>query len=192
MYKSIRDIGDKYDSIKWDFDENVLKKYKIGIYDYLCRNNENAQKLLEIRKKIDKLCENIYKHRVFWPIEQKHNIELFLEIHKAAFCEELPPNFIKGVTSRYLISEIPKNLIFDGLNKPKLRYKEIGAPKIGKDGSSRALYRHIFLDLNKKELDNLIIHELSHTMANHIMFREDDHHDDFKISEKFIKKYWPS
>ena len=66
-----------------------------------------------------------------------------------------------------------------------------------KIGQGRALYRDIFLDLSTQghhfgsNLKNLVIHELAHSMANHIQWRPNDHHADFKFAENLIKNYWP-
>ena len=82
---------------------------------------------------------------------------------------------------------------FNGLNKPKNLYVS-NDEKIGKDGKLRASYRHIFLTLrnskgnfnNINKIMKLVIHEIAHTMCNHVTWRDDDHADDFEHSEKLI------
>lgn len=172
---------------------------------YKARNRENAHKLATIRKKIDGLCKNLLRN-----LEHIHNstrnrsylngVDVFLGLHCETYYDPytLPSPFYEIAmnelpTSRYLLSEIPLGTAFDGLNKPKMRYDD-KLPHVGKDGNRRALYRDIFLNLNKsgKSLQNLIIHELAHSMANHINYRPNDHHEDFKWAEKLITYYWPN
>lgn len=86
--------------------------------------------------------------------------------------------------------------IFNGLNKPK-GVILTDLPKIGKDGSLRAKRRVIFLNLRKrnkklkniKEMLPLVAHELTHTMMNHVIWRDDDHDENFKKHETLIKMY---
>src|SRR6185369_14787197 len=128
-------------------------------------------------------------------------VNVFLGLHNEYHHDPytLPSPFFEiaqrgAPTSRYLLSEIPKGTNFSGLNKPKMRYRDKRLPPVGKDSNGRALYRDIFLDLNRSNasLKNLIIHELSHSMANHIMYRPDDHHADFQWAEDLITRYWPT
>ncbi len=171
----------------WDFYESHIPVHKIGKYHYKAFSEKNAKKLAKLRKIIDKLCENLENNYSSTNQEYLNRVDVFLGIHK-----EYVYDGIK--TSRYLISEIPPGTIFDGLDKPKLRYIDQNAPFVGKDGQGRALYRDIFLNLNLSDnaLLKLVQHELAHTMANHIRYRPDDHGADFKWCEKLIKKYWPN
>ena len=201
----IYDFGDKFDGMKWDFNEDNIPIYIIGKYPYKAFSYKNAVKLAKIRNKINILCENIINNKKFWEktTNNKEFIEgvnIFIQIHKEFYYEPscLPHPFYDiskkyEKTSRFLLSEIPKGTVFAGLSKPKMRYIEYNAPNVGKDGNKRALYRDIFLDLDKDEnsLKSLIIHELAHTMANHVQYRDDDHNYDFKWAEKLIKTYWP-
>jgi hypothetical protein len=203
----IPDCGDYYEEKedKWDFAEGNIPFYSIGKYIYKASNKENAMKLATIRKKIDILCKNIINGRSKWENTTANpqyidGVNVFLGLHKEFYYDPhtLPSPFFEisqqGMpTSRYLLSEIPKDTKFAGLNKPKMRYSEKNLPRVGKDGDGRALYRDIFLDLNRNEksLKSLIIHELSHSLANHIAYRPDDHHSDFKWAEKLIGEYWP-
>lgn len=201
----INDVGDTLDSEKWDFREDNIPVYWIGKYPYKARNKENAMKLANLRNKIDTLCHNIVMNRSEWEestsnLSYLNGVGVFLGLHMETIYDPsiLPHPFydiaLKGLpTSRYLLSEIPVGTSFDGLNKPKQRYTDKSAPKVGKDGKGRALYRDIFLNLNKTDsaLKKLIIHELAHSMANHIAYRPDDHHADFKFAEELIKDYWP-
>lgn len=201
MFK--QDYGDKYDKVKWDFKEKG-PYYYYDNYEYKCKNKESLYKLVFIRNKINKLCENIlydssYIKRTIKNDEEIERINIFLNIHLE---KNNDPRYLPDVlklrthngqkVSRYLLSEIPYNCLFQGLNKPKMRYIEKYGLNVGPDKNSRAIYRDIFLKLDLKydKLMELIIHELAHTMANHTHWRPDDHKKDFKWCENFIKKYW--
>jgi hypothetical protein len=189
----------------WDFPENSLNNYKIGKYNYKAMNYKNAKLLSSLRKKISDLCDNMLDNIDSWinsTNDQSYldGVFLFISIHKEHYYDPdiLPLEFAEiAVTgskvSRYLLGEIPKGTPFDGINKPRMRYIDNKASPIGKDGNSRPMYRHIFLnlDISDKKLAKLIIHELAHTMANHNQFRNDDHHADFIWCEKLITNYWP-
>lgn len=182
------DHGDLFDSEKWDFPEDNIPKYIINGHLYKANNNKNAEKLASIRDSIDVLCSNLKNnkkeiHKSTKNKEYLRGLDLFLEIHNT-----------EHLRSRYLLSEIPAGTKFSGINKPKQRYVDYNSPKIGKDGHRRASYRDIFLDLklSDKKLRELIIHELAHTMCNHVTFRPDDHHADFKWAESIIDRHWPN
>ena len=93
----------------------------------------------------------------------------------------------------HILSEMQLETIFNGLNKPRNIYNT-NKPSIGPDGSYRATYRNIFLTLREKDCSfkswnkimKLVIHEITHTMCNHIRWRDDDHGEDFKHAEKII------
>jgi hypothetical protein len=209
----IQDPGDKYDNppynypgMKWDFSEDDIPVY-IDKYPYKAYSSKHAKILVDLRKDITKLCTQLEINRNRWENSTNNRqyldgVDLFLSIHDEYFYDpyELPEPFhsiaIQGMkTSRYLLSEIPDGTNFSGLNKPKQRYRDSRVPNIGKDGNGRALYRDIFLDLTNNntyaKLKKLIIHELAHSMANHIQWRPDDHGQDFKFCENLIKQYWP-
>lgn len=201
----LEDPGDYYDAEKWDFDERFIPIYTIGKYPYKARTLGNAKKLDRIRKQIDKLCKNLTMNRDVWEnstnnVQYLDGVDVFLGLHKEAYYDPyvLPEPFFevadRGLpVSRYLLSEIPSGTKFSGLNKPRMRHIDNTQPSVGKDDTGRALYRDIFLDLgmNDQALKKLIIHELAHSMANHIMYRPDDHHADFKWCEELISDYWP-
>jgi hypothetical protein len=205
MALNFKDHGDKYDKEKWDFNEKNIPIYIINKYPYKARSRKNAEILAMIRDKINILCYNLEINKSKWKNtttnkEYIEGVNIFLGLHKEYYYDSstLPKPFYsiskKGqTTSRYLLSEIPKKTPFDGINKPKLRYTDINVPSVGKDGKGRALYKDIFLNLSlsDRNLTKLIIHELAHTMANHISYVEDNHHADFKWCENLIAKYWP-
>ncbi len=192
------DPGDKFDEIKWDFNEkrgyNVI--YIDGYpYKVLNQGTKNSQervaiKLKKIRDFISRLCEELNKRRHFYPMSIQENIDLFLDIHEESpfttnhrfFKKRIP----YGTTSFFLLSQIPSRSSFDGMNKPKQRYIS-SEPHIGPDKNIRAEYRDIFLNVNANKLKDLVIHELAHTFCNHVQWRPDDHGQDFMVAEKILK-----
>lgn len=90
---------------------------------------------------------------------------------------------------------------FNGLNKPKrIVYVdpyngEWKGCTYDKDNNLRASSRHILLKITKKgkltsykEYINLLVHELAHTMCNHVIYREEGNHlNDFKMYENLLK-----
>ena len=170
----------------WDFDENknyktiyienipykVLYKYK----DYI----EAVNILYALRNILKLMC--IYLSINFYKYSKKEQscIKCFLDIHFNS-------------NQNYYLSEMQLNTQFNGLNKPRELYLSL-SDQIGKDGKYRAKYRHIFLTLRKKDgnfkttksIIDLFIHEITHTMCNHITWRDDDHNEDFESCEKLL------
>jgi hypothetical protein len=199
------DNGDLNDSLKWDFDESVLKKVRaVDGYDYLLNDSKNLNILVDIRNSVNRMCEHIYKNMESYDESIQNVLKLFLSIHGEFPTNntEIPEPFKyhwiqnNGITSRVMYSEIPNDTIFDGLNKPKDRYINNQAPSIGKDKQLRPSYRHLFFKIPNNatvdSLKNLVIHELAHTAANHSRWRNDDHGKDFQTYEKILKDGWSS
>ena len=167
----------------WDFDENINytvvniqgKNYKVinKFPDYYSA----ALILNYIHNIIVQICIylkiNYYKY--------SKNDQIIID----CFCDIHPNN--------YLLSEMQLNTIFNGLNKPRNLYNS-NKPAIGKDKKLRASYRHVFITLrnsqgkfnDKEKIIKLVIHEITHTMCNHVTWRNDDHEKDFKHAEKLI------
>jgi hypothetical protein len=201
------DPGDYYDIQKWDFPEDLLEVFYIDDYPYKVRkrsskeaSKKKAKQLDSLRKDIRKLCKSLEENSHLWSDKGSFTdgILVFLDIHGEypRKAEHVPELFYGRIasgkpTSKYLISEIPKeNKMYGliGLNKPKMRHITHEDP-IGPDGSIRCGYRDVFLkhDLKGPEMRELVIHELSHTGANHCQWREDDHGKDFTDVEDLIK-----
>lgn len=95
------------------------------------------------------------------------------------------------------VQEITPNNKFNGLNKPYDIVK-LDVPdglKFKQDTSLRAGRRHIMLELVHKNgkrkkwgsVKKLLLHEMAHTMCNHVTYREEGNHmDDFDDAEKFL------
>jgi hypothetical protein len=168
----------------WDFDEN--KNYttvNIRGIDFKVINKYHDYKtagiiLYNIHIIIHNICKylqvNFYRYS---KTDQKY-IKCFLDIH---------PN-------KYLLSEMQLGTMFNGINKPRNLFHSRDNISIGKDGTLRAGYRHIFLTLRKSngnfkdfnKIMELVIHEFAHTMCNHVTWRDDDHGSDFKNAEKIL------
>lgn len=167
----------------WDFDENTNyiiiniqgKNYKV-IKKF--PNFYTSALILDyIHDIIVKICLylkiNYYKY--------SKNDQILID----CFCEIHPNN--------YYLSEMQIGTQFNGINKPRNLYVS-NKPPIGKDMNKRANYRHVFLTLrnnkldfnNKEKIMKLVIHEITHTMCNHVTWRDDDHGNDFKHAEKIL------
>lgn len=171
----------------WDFDENKNfktitvqgKPYKVlNIYK---NYNTALEILLYLNYLISKICMYLHINYYKYSPEDQIAIKCFLDIH-------MPGN------NRYYLSEMQLNTDFNGINKPRKLFRSKDKP-LGTDGRDRASYRHVFLTLRYnngqfKQLNDIIkltIHEIAHTMCNHIRWREDDHGDDFVYYEDLIK-----
>lgn len=88
---------------------------------------------------------------------------------------------------------------FHGINKPKgiIQLHKV-EPLFKRDNQYRATNRHIMLTLRTKSgdlkawssLKKLLLHELSHTMCNHITYREEENHEeDFDNCQGFLTNF---
>ena len=187
------DPGDTFDTLKWDFNEsrgyNIIYidgyPYKVSNKFSTIKQKDAATKLYRLRNIIDNICTNLSTERNNFP-HMENKIDTFLDIHME---KEWDLQNGKNIVSRYLLSQIPPKCDFMGLNKPKGRYIS-DEPPIGKDKNLRSTYRDIFMNIDGplKSTIELLIHELSHTMANHQRWRNDDHGKDFKEAENLITK----
>jgi len=180
---SLRDPGDKYDSLKWDFDESNYDIIYLGGYPYKVLDTISddkqelvARKLHKLRLLNNKITDNMRR------FAKGPGVDIYEYIHKN-----------NNGTSNYLLSQIKPSTGFLGLNKPKNRVRT-NDPFVGPDENIRARQRDIFLTINSKtekitepELE-LFIHELAHTLSNHVQYRPDDHNLDFQASEKLLWK----
>jgi len=167
----------------WDFDENknfTIIKVNNNSYKVINKwsNHIEAANILDsIHNIINKMCLYLIENYFKYSKKDRIAITCFLDIH----------------LNNYKLSEMQLNTNFNGINKPRdifLSHDE----ELGSDGKYRAKWRHVFLTLRKKNgefrtggnIMNLVIHEITHTMCNHIRWRDDDHNEDFKYYEKFL------
>lgn len=161
----------------WDFNEQKNYVYVNGYKVINSKDKIKSAKLLdEINKHISKTLFKIVT-----------NEKITKELHLL-------------ITTPYVLQEMQLlkdqgSIKFDGLNKPKNVYTS-SEEKIGKDGILRAEYRLIFLKLKNNgkmsslnELKPLIAHELAHTAANHVTWRDDDHGNVFNKNYNIIYKH---
>jgi len=206
------DPRDRYDQGKWSFSDDSLITYVMDDYPYKIndtgssiKNVKQVSRLVFIRKGIDLLCVRVLEYI-------KKNLRdpmvggllIFLDIHATFkrepsdsiyytdnFNQKLKNN--RYISSKYLLSELPWSnkvaMQFNGLDVPKLRFIDLGASEVGPDKNIRAAYRDIYLSssISGRELRDLVIHELSHTICNHCLYRPSDHHNDFKQAEALLK-----
>lgn len=100
------------------------------------------------------------------------------------------------IITPHTIQEITFDCGFHGLNKPKgiIKYNKDNF-MFNKDNDLRAERRHILFEIrtkngkfkNLKFIKDLLIHEVSHTLCNHIRYRDEGNHEkDFDDNEKML------
>lgn len=106
-------------------------------------------------------------------------------------------NFVK---TKHTVQEISEQDTFEGINKPEdIVYCSTRNDGLifQKDNKYRAGRRLIMLRIRNKDnskrswvnLKKLLLHELAHTMCNHITYREEgNHEEDFYRAEEFLTK----
>ena len=166
----------------WDLDENGKRVRKGGYTFVVNRDIPNEKKTvdrLHDAKKVELRLKNTMR-------------EELKKGHGGKFKKHMK-HFIE---TQHRFFEMPlKNAGFYGLNKPKNVHKT-NKPPIGKDKNLRPSYRVVMLTIRNSngtvescsKFLKLLIHELSHTLANHVTWREDDHGKDFKDCESFMWK----
>jgi len=110
----------------------------------------------------------------------KHGMNLLLEIH---------------AYHNKSFAEIPPNTGFLGVNYPSGVHKT-NYIAIATDGKLRAKSRIIYLKIrendkimSKEFLDELICHELAHTITNDVIYRSKHSHY-FKAADKLMNLLW--
>ena len=166
---------DKYNNSKVSIQKLLGKSVKEG--SFLVQNGPNKSERSKILSKIDNKFGNIIKQ--LKPSEYEGSERQMISILK---------------NTPHIFLEIAPNTGFLGVNFP-LGVQNTNLESFGKDGNERAIGRTVFLTIDPKyisdrELEDLIIHELSHTLANHVKYRPDDHGKDFIAAEKLFKKIW--
>jgi len=94
--------------------------------------------------------------------------------------------------------EIPPTTGFYGVNYPFGVHNEANTMPLGADKRLRATKRVVYLTLrhspnrfrSREFVKDLVIHELAHTVANHVQYRPDDHGPDFEAAEMLLKHLW--
>lgn len=200
------DPRDRYDSVKWDFDDSMLTEiYGSDGYIYkLARPSSDKLVILEgIRGIASDIATYLLENIDTFPKDVRNGLVLFAQVHGeypitkdlVEDMSEVQYNLMKnhinthGTFSNVIYNEIPRGTTFRGINKPMERYLS-GEPEIGKDKNLRSKYRQVYFDLGTRDLRSLVIHELAHTAANHQRWRMDDHGADFRRYETIIRNAW--
>lgn len=168
---------------KWDIEENrgFVKGFINGkIYKTL--KHHNNQKVLQYLNFLDQYLYTLKEEM----IQRKYSCY-------ENNCQNESLLFIKTPCT---LQEIPNNTVFEGINKPKniVIFSGDGL-QFEKDNGYRAGNRHIMLSLRTKtgrlrtwsKVKKLFLHELAHTMCNHVTYREAGNHEgDFVKAEQFL------
>ena len=176
---------------KWDIEEDENYEY-VSVplsavpnvyYKVHTFRQDNMNKAVTILFLIDKLIQSIQHY-----------------LHNALFNKQIENKYIPAcqvfIDTPHTVQEC-HHKSFHGINKPKEIIQLFRTNKqFKKDNQYRATYRHVMLTLRTKEsgnfkpwsyLKNLLLHELAHTMCNHITYREEGNHEkDFDDNEGFI------
>jgi hypothetical protein len=167
---------------KWDLEEKKgFEFYSIRNKNYGVRKNlKNNLEVVYYLNFIDKFIQELIKC-----------IKVNKKMVKKSNCVN---ECIIFVNTPYTLQEIPKGNVYNGINKPKNIHWKTKNCKIQTllDNDLLATSRHIMLELRhtngdvktwggKNGVKNLLLHELSHTMCNHITYRENG-----QYNEKFI------
>jgi len=192
----------------WDFPESDVhyemivatkdktrRRYKVH-KSGTAEERKNAANVLSVYQgTMDRIITNMKARKGLSEL-QKHQRKLFLDIHDkyGHKVQEMNRGFAR----------------FDGMNKPYKIVLDRDAHPIGPrvtsfkdlEGSAitpecanciqaipylRPTSRIIFVNARKGYNESLLVHEMAHTVANHVVFRPDDHYSDFKAAEKFVQ-----
>ena len=170
----------------WDLEENkgyLTYNYngtEINILKKQLTPDKSLQIMMKINDFIIKLSNYMKREFNNLPSNIKNGAILFITIHPR----------------KHKLFEIEPGNQFYGLNKPKFVETNKYLPSVGKDGLLKARNRYLFFQLRNKngtfkkdiELEQIVVHELAHTMANHVSWRDDDHKLDFIRCYNFLNK----
>ena len=200
----------------WNFPESsnyyrTVTFYQIDFKVAKTKNKEadvDAARILhQYQKEYKNIINNMrspsYRNKLRLNEYQNHQVALMLELHdpNTTVMEILNPQFI-GMNKPYKIylgNKLDPNFPWIGPRVPKNEVASLcsgTAIKCEKNqhvasilGYLRPKRRQLFFNARKPFSKNLLIHELAHTAANHVMFRPDDHGRDFQEAQKLIKLF---
>jgi len=164
----------------WDLDETRGMTVRDGYY---VRDTRRAARAAAV---LNAVHDYIYAIKV--------NVAMGKRVPRA-----VRPGATVFVVTPCTVQEMPVNRSFEGLNKPKEIVAAASVPAkyrggtFPQDNALRATRRHVLLTLFdssgkvKADLKELVDHELAHTMANHVSYREEGNHlADFHRYMRFI------
>jgi len=197
-------IVDKNEKLKhfWDLEEN---EGFITLFNFKVINTINI--FMNIRT-------SFYLSYIYDYIQTLK--EILLEFLYFDFQHEtrnkLSHNIYLFIVTPCKIQELPENDGFDGMNKPRDIVIYPSRNKLFRDNNLRAGYRMIMLKLReftkftshfvpwvatktkklskdtKHSVKYLLLHELAHTMCNHVVYYDKENHlEDFKACESLLK-----
>ena len=171
---------------EWDIKEDDMRKMK--------EINGNL-----ITKRLDKTLQNKISKIINYTKTFIKTLKTELATHIDEVNDEYINSVILFVITPHTVQEMPTNDVFDGLNKPKdivQLFKSDGLSFLPiSDSNIRAGCRHVMLSVmgnngkmkTYKKFMELLLHELAHTMCNHVTFRRKGNHlEDFHNNEKFL------
>ena len=166
----------------WDINEDHIIKDNVRVRDINTGMNEAVEdiKHLENLMNYTKIyAQSEYNQNNFLTRYERDGIKLFLD------------------TPHVIMESSPHDTKFTAINKPK-NVTETSNDPHGTDKKLRASHKHVMFKLrtiqgkriyDKESLTITFAHEISHTMANHVQWRYDDHNEDFKIYQRLITKW---
>ena len=183
----------------WDLDEKKgFKFYNIYHTSY------GYNKIYGVRKELKNTCDEALMYLYYIDTFIQELINCIKNNKALAKIKNCINESIIIISTPYNLQEIPKGSIFNGLNKPKkIHWKNVNCDlNTFLDNNFLAGYRHIMLQIRTNDgklvqwegrngIKKLIIHELSHTMCNHVTYRENGNKIKQKINGKIKNLYIP-
>jgi len=191
-----------YRNVKASNDRSSNRKFRVldrGADEE--RTKEAANILFEYQENLKKIIRNMKQNKPRARTElEKEQIKLFLSIHDKRghkICE-----INDKINPRFSGMNKPYKILLDREAYPigpqiKSRVDLLGTAIEGEFASHvaqaipflRPSQRIVFVTTNMPYSEDLLVHELAHTCANHVVFRPNDHGTDFKQAEKLVKKF---
>jgi len=180
----------------WDFNEREIlwnPKHKVYLHNKRTPGTTILQRV-ERLKRAQNIVDTVIiaaKSGSIGKISQKERAQIVLLIKHHDLGK---PRLVKEINT--------DDKRFYGMNKPYDLYvdktTEAIGPRVTINGVEakhiRPGKRTIFLDVVRNytpiDIKNLVIHELAHTVANHCIFRPDDHGADFVAAEKLVEELY--
>jgi len=195
LYKGETFMGNKYDNhnTKAVNPETLMSKttpfdkYKVQTFGSVASKRKVAREFDKIVAKVSAITSNIDYFKRNLSLTPKHTagLKLLKDMHGR-----------NGNLFNYV--EIQPGTGFHGVNYPFGVTNKPSTTPIGKDKHLRANKRIVFLTMRKSAnvmqsdtfIRKLVIHELAHTVANHVQYRPDDHRKDFGDAETLLTALW--
>jgi hypothetical protein len=181
----------------WDYNEYAY-------VSYVRKASENAERFVFVRPQGDRHRQGSAARVLFFLDDRTRVSQRTARGYAGKKKDAVAMHHFASVEHTFY--ELEPFLRFQGLNKPKNVHEcaLANGNGIGPDGTLRAHERYLMIcvsglveamESGREEnvrtaalhLYDLLAHELAHTMANHVMFRENDHGDFFVQCEQRVK-----